>query len=213
MLRAGSWQGIETFTVAYLREDVHASIQSASNIFSGLVIGIIVGNYLGGFLVKRIGLKRLVTVTPLLCGVFIIGYMNASSLTSAVLFCGIMSLVSGVAMTCIVTLTLDQVPDYKGTVISLNTAAVRLGIVIAIAFGGLVLNNHVWNMVGLTYGCMSILGALIFNYGIIENINKQNKTMQISTLYLFFIKIKQEISPNRKTMDDNIVMNGASGGI
>jgi predicted MFS family arabinose efflux permease len=165
MLASGSWAGgVVVYSMTYLREGVHLPLRDASNLFSGLVIGVLVGNYLGGFAASRLGVKRIITASSLITGFLIVGYMTIPGVTLTVAIAAAMSLTAGLVLTCANTLVLGQVPSYRGTVTSLNSAATQLGIALGAAIGGVALSLHGWAAVGAAYGIMHVVAAAIYHF-------------------------------------------------
>lgn len=167
LLAGGAWVGgVVAYSVTYLREGFTLSLPEASRIFSLLVVGVLVGNYVGGLLARRLGGKRVMVTSSFLTGVLIVGYMNSPTLTFAVALSAVMSLAAGVILTCANTLLLVQVPRYRGTVTSLNSAATQLGLALAASLGGVILDLSGWGVMGLVYGGMHVAAALIYLVGV-----------------------------------------------
>ncbi len=89
-----------------------------------------------------------------------------SVLAIAVALSAVMSLTAGVILTCANTLLLVQVPRYRGTVTSLNSAATQLGLALGASLGGVILDASDWGVMGLVYGGMHVAAALIYLVGV-----------------------------------------------
>ena len=167
LLAGGAWVGgVVAYSVTYLREDFALPLPEASRIFSLLVVGVLVGNYAGGLLARWLGGKRVIVASSLLTGTFIVGYMNSPSLALTVVLSAAMSVTAGVILTCANTLLLVQVPRYRGTVTSLNSAATQLGLALGASLGGIILDFSGWGVMGLVYGGMHVAAALIYLAGV-----------------------------------------------
>jgi DHA1 family inner membrane transport protein len=167
MLAGGGWAGgVVVYSVTYLRGGLAMSLPDASKVFSGLVIGVLVGNYLGGLAAGWLGVKRVIVVSSAVTGLLIVGYMSSPSLVLTLASVAAMSLAAGVVLTCANTLLLSQAPAYRGTVTSLNSAATQLGIALGAAIGGAALSLYGWAAVGATYGAMHIVAAAIYHVGV-----------------------------------------------
>jgi DHA1 family inner membrane transport protein len=170
MLAGGAWAGgVVVYSMTYLREGILLPLQDSSNVFSGLVVGVLVGNYLGGLAAGKLGAKRVIVASSLLTGLLIVGYMNSTSLALTVAFAAAMSLTAGVVLTCANTLILSQVPGYRGTITSLNSAATQLGIALGAALGGVTLSLYGWGAMGAAYGAMHIVAAVVYHIGVQEH--------------------------------------------
>jgi len=60
------------------------------------------------------------------------------------------------------SLTLEQVPKFRGTMMSINSAVMNLGPAIGAALGGLTLVLFDYEVLGLTLGAMGIVAAIVF---------------------------------------------------
>lgn len=169
LLAGGSWAGgVVAYSMTYLRDDFSLSISTASTIFSGLVIGVLVGNYLGGRIAKRTGSKRLAVISVAVNGLLTIAYMSVDNVTAMIVLCALTSIAAGFVLTCANTLMIGQLPEYRGTMTSLNSAGTQLGVVIGSALGGIIVNLGSWNAVGITYGAMMLGASLIYQFGVEE---------------------------------------------
>lgn len=167
LLAGGAWAGgVVAYSVTYLREDFALPLSEASKIFSLLAVCVLVGNYIGGLIARRLGGKGLMVASLLLTGLLIIGYMNSPSLVLTVVLSAAMSVTAGVVLTCANTLLLVQVPRYRGTVTSLNSAATQLGMALGASLGSFILDASGWGVMGLVYGGMHVAAALIYLIGV-----------------------------------------------
>jgi DHA1 family inner membrane transport protein len=167
LLAGGAWAGgVVTYSVTYLREVYTLPLPEASRIFSILVVGVLVGNYAGGLFARRLGGKRMIVASSFLTGLLIVSYMNSPSLALTFVLNAAMSVTAGVILTCANTLLLVQVPRYRGTVTSLNSAATQLGQALGASLGGIILDLSGWGVMGLIYGGMHIAAALIYLAGV-----------------------------------------------
>jgi predicted MFS family arabinose efflux permease len=166
LMVAGAWiGGVVIYTVTYLREAFLLHRSDAFNIFSGLVVGVLIGNYLGGLLAKRLGTKRVIVASSFLTGVLIICYMNVPNIQLTVVIVAVMSLAAGIILTCMSTLLLGQVPRYRGTVMSVDSAATQLGVSLGALIGGLMLHFYSWGMMGVVIGAMLIIASIVYELG------------------------------------------------
>ena len=62
------------------------------------------------------------------------------------------------------TLTLDQVPEYRGTLMSLNVVARNLGMTIGAFVGGGLLLLVGYGVFGLIMGLLGVAAALIYKF-------------------------------------------------
>ena len=59
-------------------------------------------------------------------------------------------------------LTLEQVPEFRGTMMSIDTAAINLGSALGTALGGLALLSFDYEGLGIALGVMGVAAAVVF---------------------------------------------------
>jgi DHA1 family inner membrane transport protein len=168
LLATASWRGMVTYLVSYIRDRFLLPLGQASMIFSVLVLGLFIGSYLGGRLVHRFGRKPLAVVNLLFIGLLIMGLMNMPDLTTTLILVSVLSLIGGVRLTASNSLTIEQVPSVRGTMMSMNIAAVSLGSAIGSGLGGLILHLHGWWLVSVSLGVLSILAMCVYQLLVID---------------------------------------------
>ncbi len=68
----------------------------------------------------------------------------------------------GVCATARNSLSLEQVPDFRGSMMALNSAAWNIGNAIGAGIGGLALYYFDYEGLGITLGAMGIVAAFIY---------------------------------------------------
>ena len=145
----------------------------STSLVSCLLMGSALSNTLGGLsnggLTKRVGaLKPLTTITSLLGGILIIIYTNLPNLWLSVTLALLASLIAGTRLAASESLALEQVPRYRGTMMSINTAAYNVGSAAGAAAGGLALLLFGYEGAGICLGAMSIGAAIIYHFLVME---------------------------------------------
>jgi predicted MFS family arabinose efflux permease len=67
----------------------------------------------------------------------------------------------GLALTSANSLTLDQIPSFRGTIMSLFTAANSMGMTFGASLGGMILITSSYGSLGVFLGLVSLLAAFI----------------------------------------------------
>lgn len=165
-LSAAAWMGTVIYTASFLREKFLLTASQAALVLSGMSLGVLISNYMGGWISTRYGRKNLVVLSTLILGVLIIGYMNMPNLLSTLAIALIMSLCEGVILTVAISLALDQVPRFRGTMMSFNTASAQLGTALGAGIGGLVLFLFDWRFVCLSLGVIQLLATCIYQLAV-----------------------------------------------
>jgi len=122
-----------------------------------------IGSVGGGRFVKRFGRKSLTVLTAFIAGVFAISYTNLPSLWLSLVLEFLGCLFAGMRVTAADSLILEQVPAFRGTMMSLNSAAANMGTALGAGLGGLALLMFNYEGVGISLGGMGIAGAIIFH--------------------------------------------------
>lgn len=159
--------GSMVFEVTYLRQIFSVSPGFAALIgpLTGTAI-ITLGAILGGSIVNRVGRKRLTVVTSFLAGsLLLLSYFTQElSIFLALRWAG--SIFVGITIAASSNLMLEQVPQFRGTAMSLRSAFSGTGTAIGISAAGAVLNLFVnptlgFQALGLTVGALAFAGALV----------------------------------------------------
>jgi predicted MFS family arabinose efflux permease len=152
------------YGVSSFRERFLSSSGVASLIFSGMALTAFTGSIVGGNVVGRFGRKRVVAAASLLLGIFTIVTFNLglfwpSALASITLF-----LFASSSFVAGNSLSLEQVPEFSGTLMSVNGTARSLGATLGTMMGGLVLLQYGYWALGLTAGAFGVLAVLIYHF-------------------------------------------------
>jgi predicted MFS family arabinose efflux permease len=160
--------GSLVFEVTFLREIFSVSPGFAASIgpLAGAAL-VTLGAIIGGYMVNRVGRKRLTVVAIFFSGFFM---MISYFLLEIVIFVGLRWLASffiGVLAASASNLILEQVPMLRGTAMSLNSAFRGVGTAVGIAVAGVVLNLFVnptmgFQALGLIVGALAFAGGFIY---------------------------------------------------
>jgi len=161
VLRTISFVAIVLYGISFFRQRFLVSIDFASAIIIGAALCYTLGSLVAGRLVNRFGRKSLTVLTALLGGIFIIAFVCLRNLwlSLAVNFLG--TWFSGMASSAANSLTLEQAPRFRGTMMSINSAALSLGNALGSAIGGVALVLYNYEVMGSILGAMGIFAALI----------------------------------------------------
>ena len=157
-----AWQAILFYSASFYRQRFLVSTGFASTLFMAAAVCFIAGNLVGGRLTKKLGRKPFTVLTALFAGIFIISYTNVPNLWLSMALCFLGSFFSGTRFIASNSLTLEQVPEYRGTMMSLSTAADQSGSALGAAVGGLLLLLLNYEGMAIALGAMGIAAAIIF---------------------------------------------------
>ena len=162
ILRMASFMAILIYGISFFRQRFHIPTSYASIIMLVAASCYTVGSLVTGRLVSRFGRKTLTVLTSILAGIFTISYAFvpnlwlslASNLSGAWFF--------GMTTSAASSLTLEQVPKYRGTMMSINSAAQSFGSALGTALGGTALIIFNYEALGTILGALGIVAAIIF---------------------------------------------------
>ncbi len=161
LLSKATWQGVVSYGISFYRDWYHISKGWASLILSGLALGFIVSALLAGRLVNKFGRKPTTFLSFLGVGLLSIVYMKAPLYWLSITTFMVMGVISGARRSASVSLALEQVPEYRGSMMALNTASNNLGSILGAGIGGAVLLTSDYPLIGVVLGILGVLAALV----------------------------------------------------
>ena len=162
-LRAASFGAILYYGAAFFMQRLEASRDATSIILLGAALIYTIGALTGGRLVNLIGRKPLTVVTVFLASIFTISFVYSSNLWISLTLNFIAAWFFGMATAAAISLSLEQAPKYRGTMMSMDSAFVNLGYALGAAFGGLMLIWLDYEGLGTALGLLGIIAAVIFH--------------------------------------------------
>ena len=152
---------IGTFGIAFFKTAFHISTDFASIImFSAALIGAL-GSLVSGRLVNRWGRKTIAVIASLLSAVLTAVAFYMPSLWIVLVFRFSSLWFWGIAVAAGASLMLEQVPRYRGSMMSLRVAFAGIGSAIGVALGGVVLALYNYQTIALTLGTIGVVGSLV----------------------------------------------------
>jgi predicted MFS family arabinose efflux permease len=154
---------IGLFAVLFYRQRFSMSTDSVVLLNMGMIILFIVGSFAAGWLTNRFGAKTMAVTGTLLTGLFTMTFFLIPNIWGALFFDVLHVWFAAIAAPAYLCLALAQVPKFRGTMMSLNSATGSMAKMVAPAVGGalLVLTFDSYEAVGLALGGMSVAAAII----------------------------------------------------
>ncbi len=157
-----------SYCPSYLRERFLVSAEFVSNVSAIVYIGYSLGSAVCGRLVDRFGRKPLLVSTLLIESILIVSSTSLHSLWLSLSVLFVAYTLMGVVYPVAISLTLEQVPEFRGPMMSLNSAAGNLGMALGSGVGGMVILVYGYGLVGISFGALGILGTLIYHILVID---------------------------------------------
>jgi predicted MFS family arabinose efflux permease len=159
-----SYQVILTYGGTFYRQNFLMTTNQAAFLFSGLGICYVIGNLFSGRYVDRFGRKAFTVVGYLVLGSTIIFLTNISYLWLSVILTLVSLVFVGLGDSASNSLILEQVPMYRGTMMSTWSATTSLGAALGAGLGGLILLRYDYSVLGIVLGGLGVLSAMIYRF-------------------------------------------------
>ena len=162
---------ISLYAVSYVRQQFLISRVFSSTVMTIIALSYTVGSLLAGRLVNRFGRKNIASFSLGIGAAFIFVFFLSGGLWLALAAVWVGALFLGVGSSSGQSLSLEQVPEYRGTMMSLMTAFSGVGSTLGAGLGGYFVLVSNWGTLGIVYGIMGILGALTLFFFASDPIN------------------------------------------
>ncbi len=162
VLRTASFAAILYYGVSFFRQRFLVSIDFGSAIILVAALCYTLGSLAAGRLANKFGRKSLTVFTALLAGIFTVFFVYLPNLWLSLVLNFLGAWFSGMASSAANSLSLEQVPRFRGTMMSINSAAISLGNAFGAALGGLTLVLFNYEILGSILGTMGPIAAIVF---------------------------------------------------
>jgi predicted MFS family arabinose efflux permease len=157
-----AYQAILYFSSSFYREIFQSSKALASMLIVGSALSFTIGSQIGGRLIGKYGRKIMTTFPAFLASILIVSFMNIPNLYFSIVLRFFGSFVMAISFTSSRNLTLEQEPNFRGTMMSLNSASQSLGYMIGTGLGGYIILKYSYNLAGIALGSMGVLAAIVY---------------------------------------------------
>jgi predicted MFS family arabinose efflux permease len=161
-LGTASFTSVGTYGVSSFVERFNMSPGWRAPMWSIMTFTGALGSYISGLFVARFGRRPVTLVSSFIMGLLTICFMNINGFWVA----GILITLNGIAWTiwfpAATSLTLEQNPRYRGSIMSLNEASRSFGMALGVSIGGLVLLQFGYGYLGIALGGMGIIASSLY---------------------------------------------------
>jgi len=164
VLRSAQFAAILYYAISFFRDDegFAVSIELATLILLVAALAYTLGSLASGWLVNKLGRKSSTVLTALLAGVFTISYAYMPNLWLSFALVFVASWFSGMVTSAASTLAVEQIPTFRGTMMSIDSAAANSGSALGAAVGGFVLLSFGYESLGLVLGMVGIIATIVY---------------------------------------------------
>lgn len=149
---------VALFVLAFYRQQFSLSINWAVGIGLINTAFFVIGSLIGGKLISRFGSKPVAVLCGIVSGVLTMAFFNIPNLWLALPVNFASVIIGAFAIPAFICLVVDQVPESRGTMMSLHRIARNAGE----AIGGVLLALFSYQVLGLGFGVIMIASAVIF---------------------------------------------------
>jgi MFS family permease len=156
-----SYQAILVYSASFYRQQFLVSRSFASMLVIGGALFFTVGSIGCARLVKRYGRKPVIVINGVIGGLLIALYTNIPDFWFSVSARFLGGLFIAFAFSALNSLTLEQVPEHRGTLMSISQAVTSIGSALGSFMGGMALLWYGYPLVGISLGALAISSAVI----------------------------------------------------
>lgn len=167
-LALASMTVLGSYFPSFLRERFLVSTNFVSTLYAGINLLYSLGSAASSRLVDRFNRKPVLIVSLLVGSALIMYSTSSNNLWVAVAIIIVTYALMGVFYPVAISLTLEQIPGYRGTIMALNSAAGNLGMAIGSGIGGMALLMYDYWIVGVSLGALGVLGTLIYQLLVVD---------------------------------------------
>ena len=162
ILRSAAFVAIVLYATSFFRQRFLIPTDLASLILLGGALSYVLGSLTSGLLANRFGRKTSTVLTALLSGIFTVAYVFTPNLWLSLVLMLTASWFFGMVASSANSLTLEQVPRLRGTMMSIDTAVINIGSALGTMSGGLALLYLDYEGLGSVLGAIGIVAAIVF---------------------------------------------------
>lgn len=160
-LSSAAWQGILLYAISFYRQQFLVSKGIASYIMIGASMSYTLGALISSRFVNKLGRKPVTFISSLMAGIFIFSFTIVPDLWISLVLSLAGCLFAGMRSTAGVSLTIEQVPEFRGTMMSISSASVSMGSALGSGLGGLALLMYGYQAVGPSLGLLGLASAIV----------------------------------------------------
>jgi DHA1 family inner membrane transport protein len=161
-LGMATWTATLSYSISFFRQRFSVSTNWASIILSGLALCFTVGSLSSGYLINIFGRKKFTILSTLMLGMITITFLNLGIFWPSLALAFISCLLAGMRHSASDNLTLEQVPEFRGAMMSISSAASSLGSTLGAGIGGMTLIAWDYGGLGLILGSFGIVAAVVY---------------------------------------------------
>ena len=160
-LAGATFSGISLYAVSFYREYFTLSKANATYLLIVAALIYTLGSLFSSRFVNKIGRRQVTYISALTTGILTFSFTIVPLLWLSVVLATLACLFAGIRGAAHVSLTLEQVPEFRGTMMSMSAAFVNLGTAFGSGLGGLAILWYGYVAIGPALGLFGLVSAVI----------------------------------------------------
>ena len=160
-LAGAVWSGFTAYGASFYRQQFLVSKGVVIYMLMGAALSYTLGALISSRFVNKFGRKPVTLVSDLMAGLFVLFTTLVPNLLISVALCLTGYLLMGLRSTASTSLTIEQVPQFRGTMMSVNSAMGSMGGVLGSGLGGLALLMYGYQALGPSLGLLGLASGII----------------------------------------------------
>jgi predicted MFS family arabinose efflux permease len=160
MFRMATFQLMLSYGVSFIRQQFAISRDISSLILTAIALSYTFGSLFAGKIVNIYGRKNVASIVLGIASVLLVIFLFSSNYWFAVSIYIILFWFFGMSVSAGQSLNLEQVPKFRGTMMSLTSAFSGVGSTLGSGLGGLILLLYNWGTLGVIFGLMGFVGTI-----------------------------------------------------
>ena len=160
-LGLGVWQITLSLASSFYRQQFSMSRGNVVYVTVGMALLYIVGTLISRKIIPKYGRINTAIASSALLGLFTIIYAISFNVIIALVTNGIACFLAGVRVNASQGLNLEQLPNLRGSMMSLSSAFGSTGNVLSLSLSGYLLINYGWGVMGSVIGIFGFLAGII----------------------------------------------------
>ena len=172
VLGLAAWNTTLIYGSSFIRQVFGIPLQTLVLVNIFLTLTYIVGSLVSSKITKFLGFKKTLLIAAVVLGCFTFFSFNAPSYLLAFILFIPVGFSAGMIVTVSSSFSLEQIPEFRGTMMSLHSAATSLGGTLAASIGGFLLIAYGYGGYAIVMGILGIISAVIFQFLTVEPIRQ-----------------------------------------
>jgi len=160
-LSGAVWSGFTLYGASFYRLQFLVTIGAVTYILMGAAMTYTLGALISSRFVNKFGRKPVTLASAIMAGLFILFTTIVPYLWVSLALSLTGYLFMGLNSTAATSLTIEQVPQFRGTVMSMRSASASMGSVLGSGLGGLALLMYGYQALGPSLGLLGLTSGII----------------------------------------------------